>query len=44
MDILENQLHVDELVEGENYIAWRKQSIEIIPANTFVWMDEFEDA
>ena len=44
MEILSDKLNHAEQVEGENYPIWRKQSIETIPAGTFVWLDELEKA
>ena len=41
---LSKMYQMDEQFEGENYVAWRRDSISILPASCFVWRDEFEVA
>lgn len=44
IQILDDELHADETIEQGNYPTWRKQAIKVIPAGTFVWLDDFEAA
>lgn len=41
---LSNMYQMDEKFEGGNYVAWRRDSIPILPPSCFVWRDEFEAA
>ncbi len=42
MDILCSSLKSKETIEDENYSEWRKKSLNLLHAGTFVWFDEFE--
>ncbi|MCP5408346.1 MAG: hypothetical protein H6963_03490 [Chromatiaceae bacterium] len=44
LDVLDDTLSATETVDNENYPVWRKESIRILPAATFVWLDEMENA
>ena len=44
LEIIENKLRALESYEDENYHRWREESIKTIPAGTFVWLSEFEEA
>lgn len=44
LQILSEKLKSTETFEQESYPAWREQSIPLLPANCFVWRDEFEEA
>ena len=41
---LKNMLQISEQFEDENYPAWRRDSIQLLPPACFVWKDEFEKA
>jgi hypothetical protein len=40
LEILTNTLKASEQTEDENYPVWRFESIKMLPAGTFVWLDE----
>jgi hypothetical protein len=44
LETLAVKLKSVETAEQENYAKWRKESIPLLPANCFVWKDEFENA
>ncbi len=44
LDVLSNKLKATETIDNENYPVWRRESIKILPAATFVWVDELETA
>lgn len=44
LQALSDRLRAEEKVENENYQAWRRESILILPAGVFVWKDEFVKA
>ncbi|MBI5659954.1 MAG: hypothetical protein HZC43_10520 [Nitrosomonadales bacterium] len=41
---LSDRLKADENIGGENYSAWRRESVPLLPAGVLVWKDEFEKA
>ncbi|MET0107214.1 MAG: hypothetical protein ABW072_19030 [Sedimenticola sp.] len=43
LEILTGTLKASEKVEDEHYPVWREKSIRMLPAATFVWLDELED-
>ncbi len=44
LENLSNMLQMDEMFEGGNYPAWRRESIPLLPPACFIWKDEFEKA
>ena len=44
LEILARTLKTREGVEKENYPVWRLRAIETLPAATFVWLHDLEDA
>lgn len=44
LESLSNMYQMDEAYEGGNYVAWRRDSIPLLPPACFVWKDEFEKA
>jgi len=44
LESLSNMYQMDENFEGGNYVAWRKDSIPLLPPATFLWRDELEQA
>lgn len=44
LESLSNMYQMDEKFEGGNYVAWRRDSIPILPPSCFVWRNEFEAA
>ena len=44
LESLSNMYQMDESYEGGNYVAWRRDSVPLLPPACFVWKDEFEKA
>lgn len=42
--ILTDKLMATQTIDQENYPAWRRESIPLLPPACFVWRDEFEPA
>lgn len=41
---LSNTYQMDETYEGGSYVAWRRDSVPLLPSTCFVWKDEFKKA
>ena len=44
LEILSHQLETNGKVSPQKYAIWRRESIKLLPAGTFVWKDEFNQA
>lgn len=44
LESLTDTLKAKESVDNENYPLWREESVKVLPAGTFVWLDDLEAA
>lgn len=44
LDALDATLDATETVQNQHYATWRRESILLVPAATFMWLDEFQAA